>query len=191
MTVAGVDGASTPVNSGRSVLIVDDDPIFRERLARSLGAAGFRVVAAVPGHALPAAAQLDAPEFAVVETRPFRGANDALATLVDCGLGTRVVALAHRGSIASAVGALRSGAHDYLSKPVEPDVVLDALWRLDGSRARAPVGVDATPSLARATWEHLQRILVESGGNISETARRLGIPRRSLQLKLKKDPPSS
>ena len=94
------------------------------------------------------------------------------------------------GSIASAVEAMRLGAHNYVSKPADADDVLAAVTgdaRVDrdtGRRRRR-----RRPTLARAEWEHIQRILSDTGGNVSETARRLGITRRTLQLKLKKYPP--
>jgi two-component system response regulator RegA len=96
----------------------------------------------------------------------------------------RVIVLTGYGSITSAVEALRAGAHDYLSKPVDADEVITALTS-DAARP-AP---ESAPSLARAEWEHIQRILADCQHNISETARRLGITRRTLQLKLKKYPP--
>ena len=101
--------------------------------------------------------------------------------------GARIVVLTGYGSITSAVEALRAGAHDYLSKPVDADQIIGALT---GEPAR-PAEATATPSptLARAEWEHIQRILADTHNNISETARRLGITRRTLQLKLKKYPP--
>ena len=95
------------------------------------------------------------------------------------------------GSIASAVEALRLGAHDYLSKPVDADEVIAALSG-EGSRAGTRPPLPATaPSLARAEWEHIQRVLTDCAGNVSEASRRLGITRRTLQLKLKKYPPRS
>jgi two-component system response regulator RegA len=97
------------------------------------------------------------------------------------------------GSIASAVEALRRGAHHYLSKPADADEIIAAL---EGDRAaaapdeQARAGDAPSPTLARAEWEHLCRILADCGGNVSEAARRLGITRRTLQLKLKKNPPT-
>ena len=107
--------------------------------------------------------------------------------------GARIVVLTGYGSIASAVEALRLGAHDYLAKPVDADDIIGALGG-EGARAarrrRARRAAPApTPTLARAEWEHIQRVLADCGNNISEAARRLGITRRTLQLKLKKYPP--
>jgi two-component system response regulator RegA len=104
----------------------------------------------------------------------------------------RVVVLTGYGSIASAVEAMRLGAHNYVSKPADADDVLaavtgDARPVETGAARTAPVS--PPPTLARAEWEHIQRILADTGNNVSETARRLGITRRTLQLKLKKYPP--
>jgi two-component system response regulator RegA len=105
------------------------------------------------------------------------------------------------GSIASAVEALRLGADDYLSKPVDADEVIAALTgpksTKDSTKDPAtgsastprPAPPASAPSLARAEWEHIQRVLADCSGNVSEAARRLGITRRTLQLKLKKYPP--
>jgi two-component system response regulator RegA len=101
--------------------------------------------------------------------------------------GARIVVLTGYGSITSAVEALRAGAHDYLSKPVDADQVIAALTGEAAPRAEA--GEAPSPTLARAEWEHIQRILADCHQNISEAARRLGITRRTLQLKLKKYPP--
>ena len=103
----------------------------------------------------------------------------------------RVVVLTGYGSIASAVEAMRLGAHNYVSKPADADDVLAAVTG-DARPVATPAGAAAPPpTLARAEWEHIQRILADTGGNVSETARRLGITRRTLQLKLKKYPPAS
>jgi two-component system response regulator RegA len=91
------------------------------------------------------------------------------------------------GSIATAVDAMHLGATHYLAKPADADDILAAFARDE----RAPLPSEfPVPSLARAEWEHIQRILSDCGGNISEAARRLGMHRRSLQLKLRKNPPS-
>ena len=101
----------------------------------------------------------------------------------------RIVVLTGYGSIATAVEAMQARRDHYLTKPADADEILAALQAeappLDARRRRAT----APPSLARAEWEHIQRVLADCGGNISEAARRLGIHRRSLQRKLGKNPP--
>ena len=102
----------------------------------------------------------------------------------------RIVVLTGYGNIASAVEAMRRGAHSYLAKPADADDLLRAIVSGD-SEQDAPSMKRAAPppSLARAEWEHVQRVLADCGGNVSETARRLAITRRTLQLKLKRGPP--
>lgn len=182
--------AIAPARS-RSVLLVDDDHVFRERLGRALRARGFDVRVATDGASAVAAARQAAPDFAVVDASP-RGVidDDLLPALLPAAPTVKIVVVTGHGSIAAAVGALQRGACDYLQKPIEADAVVAALERLDaGDPPVSRAAPEITPSLARAMWEHLQRILVATNGNVSETARRLGIPRRSLQLKLKKAPP--
>jgi two-component system response regulator RegA len=103
----------------------------------------------------------------------------------------RVLLLTGYASIATAVEAIKRGAHDYLAKPVDADAVVRAL--LDGDNADAddndpPDAPEAPLALRRLEWEHIQRVLTECDGNISETARRLGMHRRTLQRKLSKHP---
>ncbi len=93
------------------------------------------------------------------------------------------------GSIATAVDAVKLGATQYLPKPADADEILAALTRDDEGDGEATVQEFPAPSLARAEWEHIQRVLSDCGGNVSEAARRLGMHRRSLQLKLRKNPP--
>jgi two-component system response regulator RegA len=101
-----------------------------------------------------------------------------------------VVVLTGYGSIATAVDAIKLGAVHYLTKPADADEVVAAFTRAaPEAAAAAPVDEIAAPSLARAEWEHINRVLSDCGGNVSEAARRLGMHRRSLQRKLAKFPP--
>jgi len=115
--------------------------------------------------------------------------TELLPQLLRLQPGLRVVVLTGYGSIASAVDAMRLGAHNYVSKPADADDVLAAVTGDARAVETAPGEPAPPPTLARAEWEHIQRILGDTGGNVSETARRLGITRRTLQLKLKKYPP--
>jgi two-component system, response regulator RegA len=101
---------------------------------------------------------------------------------------TKIVVLTGYGSIATAMEAVRLGATGYITKPADVDDVLAAFARGDAA-AVPPVAGYAAPSLARAEWEHINRVLADCDGNISEAARRLKIHRRSLQRKLQKRPP--
>jgi two-component system response regulator RegA len=179
------------VTSGGEILLVDDDEVFRERLARALRARGYGVVTAGDHDRALASAQEVPFDFAVLDLRMPEGSGlvllDRLRALAPAA---RYVMLTGYGSIASAVEALRLGAHDYLSKPVDADEVIAALSG-EGSHAGVRPPSATAPSLARAEWEHIQRVLTDCAGNVSEAARRLGITRRTLQLKLKKYPPRS
>lgn len=183
----------TPEGAPRSILLVDDDDVFRERLARALRERGFATVTAGDKRAALAAAATAAPEFAVVDMRmPGGTGQEVIEELAALTPLTKIVVLSGYGSIASAVDAMHKGARDYLSKPIDADELVAALMKVDGEGGGAAVEVvpaDTTPSLARAEWEHIQRVLSDCDGNVSEAARRLGIARRTLQLKLKKYPP--
>jgi two-component system, response regulator RegA len=175
---------------GGAILLVDDDEIFRERLARALRDRGREVVTAAGHETALAAARARAFAFAVVDLRmPGPSGLEVVRDLLAVTASLRVVMLTGYGSIPSTVEASRRGAHDYLSKPVDADDIIAALERdqraAGGPRPAAP----SVPTLARAEWEHISRVLGDCEGNISEAARRLGITRRTLQLKLKKYPP--
>ncbi|HVU51123.1 MAG TPA: response regulator [Polyangia bacterium] len=171
--------------TGRRLLLVDDDETFRARLARALGDRGLEVASAGDAAAALAEARRARPDFAVVDLKmPETSGLDLVPELVALAPRLRVVVLTGYGSIASAVEAMHRGAHHYLSKPADADEIIAAL---EGDASAA--GPPPTPTLARAEWEHMSRILADCGGNISEAARRLGITRRTLQLKLKKNPP--
>ncbi len=117
---------------------------------------------------------------------PGRSGLDLVADLHAIEPTMQIVVLTGYGSIATAVEAVKRGAIDYLTKPADTDQILAAF---DRNGAATGETSEHTPSLARVEWEHIQRTLADTGGNISETARRLGIHRRSLQRKLGKLPP--
>ena len=176
------------------MLLVDDDEVFRERLARALRERGQEVVTAADGdEAVRAAGARHSWASAVVDLRmPGMTGTELVPAAAAAAAELRVVVLTGYGSIASAVEAMRLGAHNYVSKPADADDVLAARHgRRAPGRDAAPAMRRRRPTLARAEWEHIQRILADTGGNVSETARRLGITRRTLQLKLKKYPPRS
>lgn len=173
--------------SGASIMLVDDDAIFRQRLARALEERGFEVRTADDVEPAIAEAERDSPELAVVDLRlPSGSGITVLQRLLAIDPGTKVVVLTGYGSVTTAVEAIRLGAIDYLQKPAHVPDVLAAFERK--TDAITPSSVK-TPSLARAEWEYLHRVLADCGGNVSEAARRLGIHRRSLQRKLQKKPP--
>ena len=177
---------------GRSILVVDDDAILRERLARAFRARGLAArVAGDRDEALATIAE-GPPELAVVDLRmPEVSGLELVRELRDRAPGMRIVVLTGYGSIATAIEAMRLGATHYLPKPADADDVLAAFER-DPATPLAPAAAEhRAPSLARAEWEHINRVLADSGGNVSVAARRLGLHRRSLQRKLRKYPPRS
>jgi len=173
-----------------SILLVDDDENFRERMARALRDRGHEVrTARSPGEATRLATE-DSPECAVVDLRMPGGSGlEVVSSLRSIDPGTAVVVLTGYGSIATALEAVRRGALHYLQKPVDADELLAAFARGGPLPAAEVTEEPAAPSLARAEWEHIQRVLADSGGNVSEAARRLGLHRKSLQRKLQKHPP--
>ncbi len=170
-----------------SFLVVDDDDVFRGRLARALHERGFEVREARSPSEAEALAREDAPEYAVVDLRMTEGSGlDVVRALLAVEPATRAVILTGYGSIANAVEAMKRGAVSYLSKPATVEEILRAVGLVE-SAAQAEAAAE-TPSLARVEWEHINRVLQDCGGNISQAARTLGLHRRSLQRKLQKYP---
>ena len=170
------------------ILLVDDDPVYLQRLARALRDRGLRVATAESAEAAMAAARSLDPEAAVLDLK-LPGANglECLQELRAAWPDLRVLLLTGYGSIATAMQAVRMGAWDYLTKPADADQILAALHRDPESRQPADAELSA-PSLDRLEWEHIQRVLNENEGNISATARALKMHRRTLQRKLSKRP---
>jgi two-component system response regulator RegA len=169
---------------GSRILLVDDDEILRTRLARAFADRGYAVVQA--GTAAEAVDRFDGEvDLAILDLRmPDRSGLEVLRDLRARDPELPVVMLSAYGSIATAVDAVRLGALDFVVKPADADTILAAFGRQIGEAVAAD-----TPSLARTEWEHIQRVLQECGGNISEAARRLRLHRRTLQRKLQKYPP--
>ena len=173
-----------------SILIVDDDKVLRARLAAAFRERGFEAHAAGDYDEAIALANAESPEFALVDLRlPGRSGLEIVRALRAIDSETKIVVLTGYGSIATAMDAVRLGATNYISKPADVDDILMAFTRGEGEPT-VPADPDYTaPSLARAEWEHINRVLSDSDGNVSEAARRLKIHRRSLQRKLQKYPP--
>ena len=170
------------------VLVIDDDAVFSAVLARALAARGFTVDTAADGASALALVRANAPQSAVLDLK--LGAENGLALipqLLAARADLRILLLTGYASIATAVEAIKRGAHDYLAKPVDADQVVQALLGEPEDAGTAPLHVH-TPPLRRLEWEHIQRVLAECDGNISEAARRLGLHRRTLQRKLSKRP---
>jgi two-component system response regulator RegA len=172
----------------RTILVVDDDDVFRSRLVRAFSDRGLDARGAATASAAIAAAAADSPELAVVDLRmPDRSGLDVVRELKARDPTTNVVVLTGYGSIATALEAVRLGATHYLTKPADADEILRAFDR-GNPGAEAPQLPERAPSLARAEWEHIQRVLTDCNGNVSQAARVLGLHRRSLQRKLSKRP---
>jgi two-component system response regulator RegA len=170
-------------DSRPSLLLVDDDSVYRERLAKAITARGYEVRTAASAEEALANAETDSPEFAVLDLRmPGESGLDLLRRLMVIDPTTRVLMLTGYGSIATAMEAVRLGAVNYLTKPADVDDIL-AAFQPAGQPSEAAADL-MTPSLARVEWEHIQRVLGDCEGNLSEAARRLGMHRRSLQRKV-------
>lgn len=178
----------TTADVAPSLLIVDDDDVLRGRLARAFRDRGFEVREAASGESAVELARNDPPEHAVVDLRmPGMSGLEVVQALKDADPSTLVVVLTGYGSIATALEAVRLGATHYLTKPADADEILAAFSR--GGPAPPTLPDDAAPaSLARVEWEHINRVLADCGGNVSQAARLLGLHRRSLQRKLSKYP---
>ncbi len=175
-----------------TLLVVDDDDVFRERLARAFVDRGYEVRRARDGDEALRLAAAETPEYAVVDLRmPGPGGLEVVAGLHALDAETNIVVLTGYGSIATAVEAVKLGATHYLTKPADADE-LEAAFAKRAQPGDSTLAVsDAdVPSLARVEWEHIQRVLTDCGGNISVAAKRLGLHRRSLQRKLSKYPVS-
>ena len=170
-----------------SLLLVDDDETFCQVLAVALERRGFAVKVAHDVAEGLAAAENESPEFAVIDLKmPGPSGLELIKKLKALDAHTRIVVLTGFASVATAVEAIKLGATHYLAKPADADEIVAAFSR-DSGNAAVPVETKPLP-LSRLEWEHIQKVLAESDGNISETARRLGMHRRTLQRKLAKRP---
>ena len=173
--------------SDRSLLIVEDDKSFLQRLARAMEGRGFAVTTAELVAEGLTQLETASPAFAVVDMRLEDGNGlDVISALKRRRPDARAIILTGYGNIATAVNAVKLGAVDYLSKPVDADDVVAALLALDGRKAEPP---ENPMSADRVRWEHIQRIYELCGRNVSETARRLNMHRRTLQRILAKRAP--
>lgn len=173
--------------AGGSMLLVDDSDIFRERLASALEERGLEVSTAANAIEAMEVVRTRKFDMAVIDLKmPGPSGMILLRDLRAYDPEMKVVVLTGFGSIATAVEAMRLGAVNFVSKPADADEVLAAFSFDDAAHEPDSSSELEVPSLARAEWEHIQRVLADSGGNVSEAARRLGLHRRSLQRKLKK-----
>jgi two-component system, response regulator RegA len=182
---AGGEGPTGPMD--KSLLIVDDDEPFRNRLVRAMERREFDVrSAAGVGEAIELARETP-PAFAVVDLKLLDGSGlDIVPELRELRDDMRVIILTGYGNIATAVAAVKSGAVDYLAKPADADEIEAALMAPPDSHPAPP---EKPMSADRVRWEHIQRVFELCDRNVSETARRLNMHRRTLQRILAKHSP--
>jgi len=178
----------TPASdTDRTLLIVDDDKAFLARLARAMESRGYVVTPAETVSDGLAAISRRPPAFAVIDMRLADGNGlDVVSELKRVRPDARGVVLTGYGNIATAVTAVKMGAFDYLAKPADADEIDAALKAVPGAKREAP---DNPMSADRVRWEHIQRVYELCERNVSETARRLSMHRRTLQRILAKRAP--
>ncbi|MES2860453.1 MAG: ActR/PrrA/RegA family redox response regulator transcription factor [Pseudomonadota bacterium] len=170
----------------RSLLLLDDDQALRTRLGRALESRGFQVTTAGSVAEATDALRTNLPAFAVLDMRLDDGNGLKIVEAIrEKREDARIVMLTGYGAIATAVAAVKAGAVDYLSKPADADDVVKALL----ATGDAPEPPDNPMSADRVRWEHIQRVYELCDHNVSETARRLGMHRRTLQRILAKRAP--
>ena len=171
-------------------LVVDDDEVFRNRLCRALAQRNWEAEAAPDGEEALTFARDRSPDLVLVDLRmPGKGGLDVVQELRTLDSSMTIIVLTGYGSIPTAISAMKKGADHYLSKPADADQILSVYDTLRSAPGDAPEAPETVPTLARVEWEHMQRVIADCDGNISQAARLLGIHRRSLQRKLVKYPP--
>lgn len=182
------DSAKIDLGPDPTLLLVDDDEVFLKRLSRAMEKRGFQVETATSVIAGKVIAKARPPAYAVVDLRLEDGNGlDVVEALRAARDDVRVVVLTGYGAIATAVAAVKIGATDYLSKPADANDVLRALLALPDDEL--PDIPDNPMSADRVRWEHIQRVYEQCDRNVSETARRLSMHRRTLQRILAKRSP--
>jgi two-component system, response regulator RegA len=178
-----------PINTldNPSLLLVDDDQAFRQRLGVTLERRGFLVTGVGSVAEGRSALKTIKPGYAIVDMRLADGNGlDLLPDLRACTPEVRIVILTGYGNLATAVAAVKTGAVDYLAKPADPEAIIQALLVQEGIPPQPP---EEPMSADRVRWEHIQRVYELCGRNVSETARRLKMHRRTLQRILAKRSP--
>ncbi|MBD1147252.1 ActR/PrrA/RegA family redox response regulator transcription factor [Pelagibacterales bacterium SAG-MED31] len=171
----------------KTLLVVDDDLPFRERLSRSMEKKGFEVVSAESFSMASEIIMSKNYDYAIVDMRLSDGSGlELIKKIQNKSPSTRSLLLTGYGNIATAVAAIKSGAIDYLPKPAEVDQIYDALTN---SKEVLPPPPENPMTADRIRWEHIQRVFVQCNRNVSETARRLRMHRRTLQRILNKHAP--
>ncbi|MBO9473673.1 MULTISPECIES: ActR/PrrA/RegA family redox response regulator transcription factor [unclassified Shimia] len=181
------DSALSEIGPDKSLLLVDDDEPFLKRLAKAMEKRGFEVETAGSVAAGKAIATVRPPAYAVVDLRLGDGNGlDVVEVIREKREDSRIVVLTGYGAIATAVAAVKIGATDYLSKPADAQDVTNALLSTGDELPPPP---ENPMSADRVRWEHIQRVYELCDRNVSETARRLNMHRRTLQRILAKRSP--
>jgi two-component system response regulator RegA len=182
-----VHAAADDIGPDPTLLLVDDDAPFLRRLARAMETRGFAVDTAESVAEGIAKAKTNPPKYAVVDLRLGDGSGlDVIAAIRQRRDDTRIIMLTGYGNIATAVNAVKLGAVDYLAKPADADDIFAALTQRPGEKVELP---ENPMSADRVRWEHIQRVYEMCDRNVSETARRLNMHRRTLQRILAKRAP--
>jgi len=175
----------------RTIILVDDEELFRERLARAFRQRGFTVFTAGNFEEAMRVIGEQRPNLGVIDLKmPGRSGLELIAAAREINAEMQIVVLTGYGSIATATEAVRLGALYYLPKPADVDDILGAFARNPELALEVDQDEFSAPSLARAEWEHINRVLTDCEGNISLAAKKLDMHRRTLQRKLQKYPPS-
>ncbi|HTQ99231.1 MAG TPA: response regulator [Candidatus Acidoferrum sp.] len=173
-----------------TLLVLDDDAVFVEVLTRALQRRGYRALGATDSAAAIAQARATPPQYAIVDLKIAQeNGLDCIGPLLAVNPAMHILMLTGYASVATAVTAIKAGAFDYACKPLDADEILAKLG-LGSEQSSVPAAVEtpSTLSVKRLAWEHIQRMLQEHDGNISATARALGMHRRTLQRMLQKRP---
>lgn len=172
-------------------LVVDDDDVFRKRLCSAFATRSWEVEGAANGEQALGVARERSPDLVLVDLRmPGMGGLEVVEGLREIDSSMTIIMLTGYGSIPTTIAAMKKGADHYLSKPADADEILAVYDKLRSASTNEQEATPTTvPTLARVEWEHMQRVITDCEGNISQASRLLGIHRRSLQRKLSKYPP--
>ncbi len=173
-----------------SILLVDDEDLFRNRLSKAFTRRGLTTYGAANYEEAITKIKDHNPQLAVIDLKmPGKTGLDVIKAAKKIAPELKMIVLTGYGSIATAIDAVKLGALAYIAKPADADDILAAFNKEPGVEIPLESETIVAPSLARAEWEHINRVLADCDGNISHAAKRLGIHRRSLQRKLLKYPP--
>ena len=182
-----LDETDYNIDEDNSLLILDDDQPFLKRLSAAMGKRGFNVFPASSMGDFSRVIENVCPNYAIIDLRLNDGTGlDAVESIRNKNPDSKIIVLTGYGAIATAVAAVKIGAIDYLAKPADANDILNALVSSDQSKPPPPVN---PMSADRVKWEHIQRVFELCDRNVSETARRLSMHRRTLQRILAKRSP--